>query len=174
MFRKLEDFTSTWKEEAGRTLQIFDAIPDGSLGTSVAEGHRDLRRMAWHLVESLIEMPEHWGLEIAGKELMKGEGIKAIVDPPATMAEIHATYQRASDSLLKELAAWKDATLDVEDDMYGMKWKRGLSLFVLITHQVHHRGQMTVLMRQANLKVPGIYGPAKEDWAGYGAPPPRV
>ena len=59
----------------------------------------------------------------------------------------------------------------VEDDMYGQKWKRGLTLGILITHQIHHRGQMTVLMRQAELKVPGIYGPAYEEWAALGVPP---
>ena len=38
----------------------------------------------------------------------------------------------------------------------------------LINHQNHHRGQMTVLMRQAGLTVPGVYGPAKEEWATAG------
>ena len=38
------------------------------------------------------------------------------------------------------------------------------------SHWSHHRGQMTVLMRQAGLRVPGVYGPAKEDWAAMGAP----
>ena len=171
MFRRLEDFITCWKEEAARTLEVFGAIPDAALGTAVAEGHRDLRRMTWHIVESLIEMPAHWGLDIAGKELMQGPSIG---DPPATLAEMREAYQRAQDSLLKGLGTWSDGTLEQEDEMYGATWKRGFSLFVLVTHQVHHRGQMTVLMRQAGLKVPDIYGPAKEGWAAYGAPPPRV
>ncbi|MBI2416475.1 MAG: hypothetical protein HYV28_00920 [Ignavibacteriales bacterium] len=29
---------------------------------------------------------------------------------------------------------------------------------------------MTVLMRQAGLKVPGAYGPSREEWAAYGMP----
>ena len=33
---------------------------------------------------------------------------------------------------------------------------------------------MTVLMRQAGLRVPGIYGPAREDWSGMGMEPPSV
>ena len=40
-------------------------------------------------------------------------------------------------------------------------------LMTLINHQNHHRGQMTVLMRQAGLTVPGVYGPAKEEWVGW-------
>ena len=54
--------------------------------------------------------------------------------------------------------------------MYGESWTVGFTLLALITHQAHHRGQMTVLMRQAGLTVPGIYGPAREEWASYGMP----
>ena len=78
-------------------------------------------------------------------------------------------------SLLAEMhARWTDASLRVEDEMYGQKWARGLTLAILIAHQTHHRGQMTVLMRQAGLKVPGIYGPAREEWAAMGLNPPEV
>jgi uncharacterized damage-inducible protein DinB len=30
---------------------------------------------------------------------------------------------------------------------------------------------MTVLMRQAGLVVPGVYGPAREEWAAMNMPP---
>ena len=35
-------------------------------------------------------------------------------------------------------------TLLIEDEMYGETWSRGMTLFYLIAHQTHHRGQMTV------------------------------
>gem|GEM_PF-5815448 len=57
-----------------------------------------------------------------------------------------------------------------EDNMYGEVWKKGQTLIYLLLHQTHHRGQMTVLMRQAGLKVSGIYGPAKEEWEAMGMP----
>ena len=66
---------------------------------------------------------------------------------------------------------WGDQDLVVEDDMYGEMWPRGKSLAALSNHQTHHRGQMTVLMRQAGLEVPGVYGPSKEEWSAYGMPP---
>jgi len=58
--------------------------------------------------------------------------------------------------------------------MYGEKWARGVTLHILLVHEIHHRGQMTVLMRQAGLKVPGVYGPAKEEWTQYKMPEPEV
>jgi hypothetical protein len=47
---------------------------------------------------------------------------------------------------------------------------RGQTLLYMIFHQAHHRGQITVLMRQAGLKVVGIYSPAQEEWAEQGMP----
>jgi len=69
-------------------------------------------------------------------------------------------------SKIKE--SWNDETLFVEDDMYGENWKRGTTLAVIINHQIHHRAQLTVVMRLLGLKVPGIYGPAKEEWKDLG------
>jgi uncharacterized damage-inducible protein DinB len=111
-------------------------------------------------------MPAHVGLEV--------ESPPEDSEPPATAAAIAAAYEKASQSLLEKLKAWNDATLDVEDEMFGQRWARGFTLHALLEHQIHHRGQMTVLMRQAGLRVPGIYGPAREDWASMGMDPPKV
>jgi len=90
---------------------------------------------------------------------------------PDSAAEIAEAYEKAAKSVADEVNAnWTDATLLETDEMYGDTWARGLTLLLLITHQAHHRGQMTVLMRQAGLAVPGVYGPSKEEWEAFGAP----
>jgi hypothetical protein len=33
---------------------------------------------------------------------------------------------------------------------------------------------MTVLMRLAGLKIPGLYGPSKEEWSRYGMKEPEI
>ena len=60
---------------------------------------------------------------------------------------------------------WTDETLAEIKDMYGEQWSIATVLGILTSHQTHHRGQMTVLMRQAGLRVPGVYGPSREEWA---------
>ena len=64
--------------------------------------------------------------------------------------------------------------MEIEDDMYGEKWKRGMTLQGLIHHEIHHRAEMIVLMRLAGLPVPGLYGPTREEWTQYGMEPPVV
>ncbi len=42
-------------------------------------------------------------------------------------------------------------------------WSLGQALGAMISHEIHHRGQITVLMRLAGLTVPNIYGPNYEN-----------
>ena len=136
---------------------------DESLGQRVGPDGRSLGRLAWHLVGTLREMPASAGL--------KTEGAEATAPVPATAAEIASAYERAAHDVLAAVAAgWSDGDLDGEIPLYGETWKRGRVLSALIRHEAHHRGQMTVLMRQAGLTVPGVYGPAREEWTAYGMP----
>ena len=167
MFHKVDDFVQSWTYESESTLKQMNQLTDKSLSQAVLDGHRTLGRMAWHITTAIPEMMQRTGLKIPA------------VDPaapmPKTAAEIKNAYAAASRQLLDQIKAnWNDSTLQIEDDMYGEKWKRGMTLMILTKHEVHHRGQMTVLMRQAGLKVLGFYGPAKEEWVKYDAPAPEI
>jgi uncharacterized damage-inducible protein DinB len=167
MFRRLADFERTWEYESEATLKLLRALTDAALGQAVVPGARTLGRMAWHVTQSIGEMAGRAGLEIAGPA--------EDAPVPATAADIVTTYEAAARSLDEQIRLnWADHTLETEDEMYGQRWKRGFTLLALVLHQTHHRGQMTVLMRQAGLPVPGAYGPAQEEWAGMGMEPPPI
>jgi uncharacterized damage-inducible protein DinB len=94
---------------------------------------------------------------------------------PASARAIADAYRTAAASLTERMRAeWTDTTLAEVDEMYGERWSRGRTLDVLLFHQAHHRGQLTVLMRQAGLRVPGVYGPAREEWEAIGMTPPEI
>jgi len=167
MFRKIEDFNQTWAYQSGATKKIFEAVSEEAKNTAVCDGHRTLARIAWHIVTTIPEMAGRTGLKIEGPEEND--------PPPETMDDIRKSYEIAADSLRDQVEKnWNDEDLLKEDDMYGEMWKRGSTLLIIIYHEIHHRGQMTVLLRQAGIKVPGVYGPAKEEWAAFGATPPEV
>ncbi|MEW6171378.1 MAG: DinB family protein, partial [Candidatus Omnitrophota bacterium] len=93
---------------------------------------------------------------------------------PEKFADIISTYQKYSDTLYQHIKNnWTDNTLAEELNLWGENWAKGKLLGVLVIHQTHHRAQMTVLMRQAGLKVPGVYGPSKEEWAAMGMTPQK-
>lgn len=168
MYRSVDDFQRNWKWESEKMQAMLDVLTDASLKQAVAEDHRTLGRIAWHICTTMVEMMAYTGLKL--DHLIKPEA-----PVPARAKEIAGVYSVLASTLAESVAAkWDDKGLMVEDELYGERWKRGFTLQVLINHQNHHRGQMTVLMRQAGLLVPGIYGPAKEEWAQYGAPAPEV
>ena len=163
MFRTIEDFEKRWDGERQSSLKVMRALTDTSLGQTVAPGGRSLGRIAWHIVQTLAEMGGHAGLKV--------EGADEKAPQPAEAAAIADAYAANAEALTRAVkAGWTDVDLPGEIDMYGEKWTRGQALAALVAHEVHHRGQMTVLMRQAGLAVPGVYGPAKEEWAAYGMP----
>lgn len=163
MYRKIEDFARDWAYENGSTLKVMKALTDGSLSQKVTDEGRSLGFLAWHIVLTLGEMPEKVGLHIDCPPYETGV--------PPTAAEIAAAFETAANSVSAEVSKnWTDETLEQEDEMYGDRWKRGQTLHALILHQAHHRGQMTVLMRQAGVPVPGIYGPSREEWEAFGMP----
>jgi uncharacterized damage-inducible protein DinB len=167
MFRRLADFQKSWSYESDATLKVLKALTDASLSQAVTPQGRTLGRLAWHITGSIPEMMNRTGLRVSG--LVEGAPV------PTSAAAIASAYEETSRSLVDELAArWTDASLDEKDEMYGETWKRGFTLAALLHHQVHHRGQMTVLMRQAGLKPPGIYGPAREDWSTMGVEAPTI
>jgi uncharacterized damage-inducible protein DinB len=167
MFTSLEAFLNTWQYESDSTAKILRALTDAALAQRIGPEDRTLGRIAWHVVGSLGEMMNRTGLHLEGPA--ENEPV------PAAAGAIAATYEKLAAALSEETRAhWTDATLGVVDDMYGEQWARGLTVDILIRHQAHHRGQMTVLMRQAGLSVPGVYGPSREEWSKYGQPPPAI
>ena len=111
-------------------------------------------------------MGTNMGLQVTGPA--------ADSEQPEIASEFASAYDISSESVLEAvLRSWTDKSLDDEAPVFGEMWKRGKGLSSLILHQAHHRAQMTVLMRQAGLKVPGVYGPSKEEWTLMGMEPRR-
>ena len=155
MYRTVDDFTTEWSRNAAGTLNAINAITDDKLDFSIVEGHSSLGWLAWHLTTA----PGFFGNMLAGLNL------DIQLDPnaqPATVAEIAAAYENVKAEVERKVAALSDE--DMLADVKGIHGpaKRGEILRAMIDHQTHHRGQMTVLLRQAGLVVPPVMGPTKE------------
>lgn len=164
MYKTVNDFTTDWKNESESTLKILRALTDDSLLKKVTAEGRTLGFLAWHIALTLGDMGGKAGLTINAPAENTTE--------PASVAVIAAAYEKAAKSIGDDVQKrWSDAMLKEEIEMYGEKWTRSATLASLVKHEIHHRAQMTVLMRQAGLKVPGVYGPSKEEWSQYNMPP---
>ncbi len=167
MFRKVSDAINIFEERSKEFAKFLATLTDDSLKQEIAPGHRNLGRIAWHIACSYPEMANRTGLNVIGPSETQ--------PIPASINEIYDAYVETTSSFINEIKTkWTDETLEVVDDMYGMQWARGYTLYVLLFHEMHHGGQMTVLMRQAELTFPGLCGPTKEEWNQYGMDAPAV
>ncbi|MFJ7730698.1 DinB family protein [Lysinibacillus sp. NPDC097231] len=154
MYRQVNDFLHEWTAASQGTLQVLKAVTDEKLGQSIVEGHSTLGWLGWHLVGAAGYFSFLAGLKVP---MIRQE------DPiPATAAEIVAAYEKVVNGVKEEVAKLSDEDLAEEVKGFVGPIQRGALLRAMIDHQTHHRGQMTVLLRQADLPVPGVMGPTKE------------
>lgn len=164
MYRSIEDFSADYAEERESTLKVLRALTDESLEQRVRPGGRSAGRLGWHLAVSIPQIAKEAGIP----------GVEGSMDDdavPSSASQIVAAYESASTSFIDAVrAGWADAQLAEKIEMYGQHWTRAATLAMLVKHEIHHRAQITVLMRQAGLAVPGCYGPSAEEWAAMGMP----
>lgn len=164
MYRKIADFIKTWKAEEEATVKILSNIKDENLLKTVSDNTRSLGRLAWHITQTLTEMGSK--VELVENDYLDGKPI------PSNISEIIDLYKKYCEELAVNLKSkWTDEDLSLKMDLYGQSWERGRILTMLVNHQIHHRAQITVIMRLLGLTVPGIYGPSKEEWKNYGMEP---
>ncbi|CAM4200938.1 hypothetical protein BAMA_02780 [Bacillus manliponensis] len=157
MYQSIEGFLKSWKYEGDTTQKVLDALTDDSLSQAVTEDHWTLGEIAWHIVITIPLIMKNTGLQI--EEQPKADST------PTSAQFIADNYRKMNDSFIKAVKTqWRDEDLKTINDFFGHPMPNAVFLATVANHQNHHRGQMSVLMRQAGLKVPSIYGPTKEDW----------
>jgi uncharacterized damage-inducible protein DinB len=163
MYSSLNEVVQDLQGEGALTQKVLDVLTDASLSQPNVEGHRTLGQLAWHLATAFHGILGAAGLKFNAPEHNEKapESAKAIADG----------YRAANEAAVAAIQSqWTDATLKERRLLWGMMdWSVPEVIAMFIRHQAHHRGQLTVLMRQAGLKVPGVYGPSKEEWEAMGA-----
>ena len=167
MYVTVADFIREWNWEATLTQNVLDGLTDDSLNQQVYPGGRTLGRIVWHFTANIPEYLAHFGVKI--------DQVEHADRVPASAKEIAETFRRISAEAAQAIEQqWTDETLKQVQTAFGRQETNAQILMGLIKHIVHHRGQATVLIRQAGLKPFGVYGPPKEDWARLGVDIPPL
>jgi len=162
MFTSVNDFLNEWKQEAAVTQKVLDVLTDESLNQEVSPGLYSIGSLAWHITRAAYYFPSQVGLKFEITDLQK--------EAPTSAFEISETYKTVSQRLTQAFSEQvSEEKMNKMVNLFGMDMPVQAVFRLLIQHQAHHRGQLTVLMRQADLKVPGVYGPSKEEWEAMNA-----
>ena len=167
MYVTIADFIREWNREATLTQKVLEGLTDDSLKQKVYPEGRTLGRIVWHFTTNIPEYLAHFGLKV--DEVENAENV------PTSAKEIAETFKHISSSAIKAIEEqWTDESLKEVQTAFGREETNAQILMGLIKHIVHHRGQVTILMRQAGIKPFGVYGPPKEDWIHLGVENPPL
>jgi uncharacterized damage-inducible protein DinB len=149
-------------QELANTRKILDCVPEDKFAWKPHEKSMSLGRLASHLAD----MPQ-WGVRVIGVDKLEmAPGAKPFV--AATKAELLETLD-------KNVGAAREAIAGASDEHLGKIWTfvfAGHTLFaiprtaalrsMMMSHIIHHRGQLSVYLRLNDVPIPGMYGPSAD------------
>jgi uncharacterized damage-inducible protein DinB len=162
---ELERFLQTWDQEAANTMKLLRALPASQYEFRPDAGGRSLGELAWHLAEGDAYMSQ--GIEL-------GEFGMATKPPhierPRTVEGLAPGFDRVHQDAVARVRRLTPADLDRELPFFGRQVPiREILWNMIISHGVHHRGQLALMCRLAGGQAPGMYGPNREEMAAMRA-----
>jgi len=156
-----------YDQEVKNTRRILEVVPDDKFSWKPHEKSMSLGRLASHVAELpnfLTTIIQTDGMELTTSNMKPFS--------PANRAEMLAGFEERASEGRKAIANSSDEHLAKS---WRLTWKgqevfggvRSLLLQTTICHQVHHRAQLTVYLRQNNVVFPGVYGPSADEMGAF-------
>ena len=158
------DLLTEFAREAGVTRTHLSRIPGERLDWRPHQKSYTVRELASHLVECI-----HWASAIFGDDEYDFDPTTYRPYRAETVPDLLADFDR-------EVAAGQAALAGAHQGAAGDLWRmkiRGRVRFerskadalrdFTLSHQIHHRGQLTVYFRLLDVPVPGSYGPTADE-----------
>jgi uncharacterized damage-inducible protein DinB len=161
MTGELERFLNVWNREAGSTAKLLRALPSTQYNFRPDAGGRSLGELAWHLAEGDAYMS--YGVE-QGKFSMDMKPPN--IERPPTIEALAPGFERVHGDAVARIEKLKPEDLDRAIEFFiGPTTIRDILWDMIISHSVHHRGQLSLMCRLAGGQAPGLYGPNREEMA---------
>jgi uncharacterized damage-inducible protein DinB len=150
------------EQEAATTRRVLERVPDDQLGWRPHKKARTLGELALHVA----------GTPGAVATLAAQSEIQAptFTDPsPTSASELIPALDESIATAKRVLGKMDDATLNAKwrmmrDGREIMSIPRiALLRSIMLNHWYHHRGQLTMYLRQLGVPVPSIYGPSADE-----------
>ncbi len=161
-----DDLLAELEQEAHATRRVLARVPDAHLDWRPHERSFTLGQLAMHVATlpgAIADVAMHGSFDVS----------LPIPRPGAAGAdELVATLDESVAHAREVIAALDDASLaapwhavDGERVLLTVPI-RALLRSTLLNHWYHHRGQLTVYLRQTGASVPAIYGPSADEVPG--------
>ena len=155
-------FLTEFDAEMATTRRLLERVPAERLDWKPHGKSRSLGELATHVTE----LPR-WGLRFQAATWSIGSEKAPAM---SNAAEFLARFDENVAGARAGIAALSDAQMEEEftvlrptGDTFLRLKRRSLVRRVLLNHLIHHRGQLTVYLRQNDVPLPSIYGPTADE-----------
>ncbi|MBK9167758.1 MAG: DinB family protein [Bryobacterales bacterium] len=138
------------------TAKLLAALPEDKLDYTLGTKGRSAKDLAWHIVTS-----ELWFLNsIAAGEFSQGQPPEA----PATAAAMKAAYESGFAEAVAKVQALGGEQLAKPVNFYNVYNLPAVAYLQFnLSHAIHHRGQLAMMLRAMDAHVPSIYGGSADE-----------
>jgi uncharacterized damage-inducible protein DinB len=151
------------EQEAQTTKRVLERVPDAHLAWKPHQKSMSLGQLALHIATvpgGVAQMAAQGGLDQPPAFIQPSAATAAELVPALdqSVAQARNVLGGMSDEQLMEVWTLKDGGQVV------MAMPRvALLRAIMLNHWYHHRGQLSVYLRQLNVPVPSIYGPSADE-----------
>jgi uncharacterized damage-inducible protein DinB len=150
------------EEEARTTRRVLERVPNDQLAWRPHEKARTLGELALH-----VAMVPGAVAELVSKSPAQ---VGQFIDPsPQSAAELIPALEQSIATAKRVLGPMDDAALMAtwrlmrgERELFAVP-RVGVLRSIMLNHWYHHRGQLTVYLRELDVPLPSIYGPSADE-----------
>jgi uncharacterized damage-inducible protein DinB len=160
----IESILQELEQEAHTTRRILERVSDNHLAWKPHERARTLGQLAMHVVTvpgavaELAASPSPAQIPDFAQEPGLKTASELVPALDRSVARARHLLERIDDDAL--LARWRLMRGDRE---LFARPRIAFLRSVLLNHWYHHRGQLTVYLRQLDVAIPSIYGPSADE-----------
>jgi uncharacterized damage-inducible protein DinB len=161
--RMLDVFLQELEQEAKTTRRVLERVPGNKLAWKPHERSMSLGQLAMHIATTpggVAELSQKSPFPISdfkqAEAATRDEILSAFEE---SIAKAKSILNRMDDAALDK--TWRAVDADGKDVMtipIGAMLRT-----IMLNHWYHHRGQLSVYLRQVGAPVPSIYGPSADE-----------
>jgi uncharacterized damage-inducible protein DinB len=157
-------FLSELQAEAKKTRRMLERVPFEHAAWKPHAKSSSLQALAQHVANISVWTSytlDHDELDLAqpmerARPVESVEELLSFFDQ--RLAEAVATLEKATDALLDS-----DWTMRAGEQVYFTRPKKDVIREFVLSHIIHHRGQLSVYLRLLGVPLPGMYGPTADE-----------
>jgi uncharacterized damage-inducible protein DinB len=160
--RLVDSILTEIDQEAQTTKRVLDRIPEDKLTWKPHPKAFSLGQLALHIAS------------VPGS--VAAAAVPDTMEAPSFSQPEAKSRQEVLDTFSKSLATAKETLKKMDDARLTSTWsltkngkvlmsvpRMGFIRSILMNHNYHHRGQLSVYLRMLNVPVPSIYGPSADE-----------